>query len=393
MFFQIVHISGTTVYCICAILLWWISRVPRTNPGAGWWAGAILAAAVSRALLFALDGAGDPRTVLFAYGLFSGLEKTLLALGIVRFLKLPAGERWVRTAAGLFGGGLVLAWLSPALPLWTLRAALAGFNLGMLAFVAIACLRHCPTDTGPWLRVAAFFSGLLALHWATAFPLIEAFPGWRVTGLALGTVLVLVQYLALLACVLRQFQQRLMDAESKALDLAYFDPLTGLNNKNYLSKLFEQALVLATRPHHLVAVCYIDLDNFKPINDSAGHKAGDMVLQEVAQRLKSCIRSTDISARIGGDEFVVVATQLEQPDQVERIASKLLERLSEDIHIGGATYPLGASIGISLYPQHGDTLSSLIDAADTAMYQVKSTHKNGYALYDQSEPPERAAAG
>lgn len=392
MFFQIVHISGTTIYFVIFILLCWISRVPRTNPGAGWWAGAILAAAVSRALLFALDGAGDPRTVLFAYGLFSGLEKTLLAIGIVRFLKRPSGERRVRTAAVLFGGGLVLAWLFPVLPLWTLRAALAGFNLGMLAFVAIACLRHRPADTGPWLQVAAFISGLLALHWTAAFPLIEAFPGWQVTGLALGTVLVLIQYLALLACVLRQFQQRLMDAESKALDLAYFDPLTGLNNKNYLSKLFEQALVLATRPHHLVAVCYIDLDNFKPINDSAGHKTGDMVLQEVAQRLKACIRSTDISARIGGDEFVVVATQLEQPDQIERIASKLLERLGADIHIGGATYPLGASIGISLYPQHGNTLSSLIDAADTAMYQVKSTHKNGYALYGQStELPERVA--
>jgi diguanylate cyclase (GGDEF)-like protein len=228
---------------------------------------------------------------------------------------------------------------------------------------------------------------VLALHWATAFPLAEVFPRWRVIGLAVGTVLVLIQYLSLLAGVLRQFQKRLTDAESRALELAYCDPLTGLNNKNYLDQLFQQALLLATRPHHSVAVCYIDLDNFKPINDRAGHKTGDKVLQEVARRLKHCMRSTDISARIGGDEFIVVATQLEQAaqaEQVDRIAGKILDRLSADVLIDGAAYPLGASIGISLYPQHGDTLPALIEAADEAMYRVKSTRKNGYALYDRA---------
>ncbi len=393
MLFQIIHISGTTIYFVFFILLCWIGSVPRTNPGAGWWACAILAAAVSRTLLFALDGAGDPRATLLLYGLFTSLEKTLLAIGVIRFLGLEAGERPVRHAAVLVGGWLAIAWLVPVLPLWTMRAALAVFNASLLAFVAVACLRRRPPDTGPWLTIAALASGLLALHWATAFPLAAAFPRWRVIGLAIGTVLVLLQYLALLAGILRQFQKRLTDAESHALELAYFDPLTGLNNKNYLSKIFEQALMLATRPHHMVAVCYIDLDNFKPINDSAGHKTGDKVLQEVARRLKGCIRSTDISARIGGDEFVVVATQLEQAGQVDRIASKLLDRLRADIQIDGTAYPLGASIGISLYPQHGDTLSSLIDAADEAMYRVKSTRKNGYALYDRpTARPDGAGA-
>jgi diguanylate cyclase (GGDEF)-like protein len=268
-----------------------------------------------------------------------------------------------------------------------MRAALAVFNAGLLAFVAVACLRRRPPDTDPWLPIAALASGVLALHWATAFPLAEVFPRWRVIGLAVGTVLVLIQYLSLLAGVLRQFQKRLTDAESRALELAYCDPLTGLNNKNYLDQLFQQALLLATRPHHSVAVCYIDLDNFKPINDRAGHKTGDKVLQEVARRLKHCMRSTDISARIGGDEFIVVATQLEQAaqaEQVDRIAGKILDRLSADVLIDGAAYPLGASIGISLYPQHGDTLPALIEAADEAMYRVKSTRKNGYALYDRA---------
>ena len=155
MLFQTIHISGTTIYFVFVILLYWISRVPRTNPGAGWWACAILAAAVSRTLLFILDGAGDPRTTLLCYGLFTSLEKTLLAIGVIRFLGLQTGERPIRRAACLVGGWLVLAWLVPALPLWTMRAALAVFNAGLLAFVAVACLRRRPPDTDPWLPIAA----------------------------------------------------------------------------------------------------------------------------------------------------------------------------------------------------------------------------------------------
>lgn len=194
-------------------------------------------------------------------------------------------------------------------------------------------------------------------------------------------MLALVQYLSLLASVLLQFQKRLLAAEERALELAYHDPLTGLNNKHYLSNLFEQALLLATRPHHLLAVIYIDLDNFKPINDSAGHKTGDRVLKEVARRLKACTRSTDISARVGGDEFIVIATQLESEGQIDGIAQKLLRQLTSEIQVEKETYTLGASVGISLYPVHGEHLASLIELADEAMYQVKRDGKNGYFVY------------
>ncbi|MBN9401291.1 MAG: GGDEF domain-containing protein, partial [Burkholderiales bacterium] len=204
--------------------------------------------------------------------------------------------------------------------------------------------------------------------------------------------LALVQYLSLLANVLLQFQHRLLEAEGRALELAYLDPLTGLNNQNYLNKLFEQALLLATRPHHFVAVFYIDLDNFKPINDGAGHRTGDEVLKEVARRLKECTRSTDINARIGGDEFIVVATQLERESQIDRIARKLLDRLTAEIRVDGTAYSLGASIGVSLYPAHGNTLPALIEAADEAMYRVKYNGKNGYALHGRSAPHDAARA-
>ena len=190
-----------------------------------------------------------------------------------------------------------------------------------------------------------------------------------------------LQYTSLLTAILALFHRRLIQAEAKALKMAFKDPLTGLYNKHFMNNLFDQALLLATRPHHLVAVYYIDLDNFKPVNDQAGHAVGDKVLMCVAQRLKEAVRSTDICARLGGDEFTVIATQLERQDQAPEIAKKLLAKLAAPIEVGHQQFVLGASIGISLYPSHGQDLSRLLEQADAAMYHVKHRGKSGYELY------------
>ncbi|MGB3423644.1 MAG: GGDEF domain-containing protein [Castellaniella sp.] len=390
MLFDIVHTSGTVVYFVFVILFWWMSRVPRTDPGAGWWACALLSMASARLLLFALEGIATPRTVTLTYAAFICLEKILFVLGLIRFLKLGIRDRWIFGPAALMGLWTGVAWLTPA-SLSAYSIGLTAFNAAALAFAAACCLRQRHAVSGRLILVTALVSGVLALHWTT-FPLAFFQAHWRIIGLAIGSALSLVLYLSLLANVLQQLQHRLLDAEAHALELAYYDPLTGLNNQNYLGKLFEQALLLATRPHHFVAVFYIDLDNFKPINDSAGHRTGDEVLKAVAQRLKACTRSTDISARIGGDEFIVVATQLEQNAQIDLIARKLLARLSEDITIEGAAYTLGASIGISLYPAHGTSLTALIEAADAAMYQVKYHGKHGYAIHGRDGPRGAEAA-
>ncbi|WP_377701819.1 diguanylate cyclase domain-containing protein [Pseudoduganella sp. UC29_71] len=228
------------------------------------------------------------------------------------------------------------------------------------------------------------------MHWLAAPLVLYLFPSWFRNGFVLGTVLVLVQYLSLLAAVLAQFQSRLLEAESKALDLAFLDPLTGLNNKRHVHTLFDQALVLATRPHQVVAVFYIDLDNFKPINDTAGHAAGDEVLKTVAARLKGSTRSTDICARVGGDEFVVIGTQLDSEEQAEGIARKLLAQLTMPVLVNGRSHALGASIGIGLHPRHGSTLPELMQCADQAMYYVKRNGKSGCGVF-QGAPAARTA--
>lgn len=381
MLFQIAHISGMTTYLIFFILFGWMSRVPRTNGGAGWWAISALCIFAARLAILLLTSPTDRHDALTAYCAFVLLEKLFFLAGSLHFFNQPV--RWPLMLALVLPGEIWVALYGlRLLPLTTFTIGFALPNVVALLWVARASFQQRHDPAHPLALAVALTAAVLALQWSS-FSLIGIVEGWRTWGFVSGTLATLILYMMLLGSVLLQFQQRLLAAEEQALELAYHDPLTGLNNQHYMNKLFDKALLLATRPHHLVAVLYIDLDNFKPINDSAGHATGDEVLKIVAGRLKDFTRSTDICARIGGDEFVVVATQLEQQEQAHDIAKKLLQQLTEDIIIRGETYRLGASIGISLYPLHGHDLKELMDNADAAMYQIKHKGKSGYSLYER----------
>jgi diguanylate cyclase (GGDEF)-like protein len=381
--YEIVHTFGTTVYFLFILLFVWTSRIPRTNSGAGWWALSMSCALLARLSLFYFLFSDQTPLAVPIYIFFNVLEKPLLLIGVTRFLDLDIRQRWFWLAAG-------------AAELWLLAAMLAGFppllrsmgyvpiNAAFMFCMAWLTFRHRKVVPGRLLLATAIASFALGLHWLSAPVAIHFYPSWFRNGFLLGTALVLVQYIALLGAVLNLFQKRLLDAESRALDMAFLDSLTGLNNQRYMHTLFDQALILATRPHHVVAVLYIDLDNFKPINDSAGHAVGDEVLKLVAARLRTNTRSTDICARVGGDEFVVIATQLEDEDQAYEIGRKLLGQLTQPMEIEGKRYWLGASIGIGLYPRHGSHLADLLQCADSAMYSVKRNGKGGCAMYHAS---------
>jgi diguanylate cyclase (GGDEF)-like protein len=334
----------------------------------------------------------DAASGLLWYGVFIATEKLLLLLGALRFfgaVRLPGAvmitDRWLYSAVGLLLGW-IFAYGHLGLPRLVYDPGLAAFNVLALLLLAVAVYRS-RVKLPHWLKNS--LCGvvlLLALHWSLLVPLyLWWLPDWRQQGFVFGTVLAMVQYLLMLSTVIVLFCRRLTESEAKALELAYQDPLTGLSNKRYVDVLFGQALQLANRPHQALAVFYIDLDKFKPINDSAGHKTGDLVLQEVARRLKASLRSTDICARIGGDEFVVIATQIEQEQYVQEIAAKLLKQLQLPVEIDGHSYELGASIGVSLHPRHGLELAELLEKADSAMYQVKQQGRNGYRLYSGEE--------
>ncbi|MEO7200217.1 MAG: EAL domain-containing protein, partial [Dokdonella sp.] len=154
------------------------------------------------------------------------------------------------------------------------------------------------------------------------------------------------------------------------------DALTGLPNRLLLQDRLGQALALATRKQHQVAVLFMDLDHFKQINDTLGHSHGDLLLCKVARRLESCIRKSDTLARLGGDEFMVVVPELDDPQDAMRVAEKLLETVRAPFYVGEHEFFLSTSIGISLFPADGDDVETLMASADTAMYRAKDAGRD-----------------
>ena len=170
-------------------------------------------------------------------------------------------------------------------------------------------------------------------------------------------------------------------AESRVLHLANHDALTGLPNRRLLHDRLGQALAMAHREHHHVAVLFMDLDRFKTINDSLGHMMGDALLQAVARRLQFTLREGDTVSRLGGDEFVVVLPNLEHPGAAEKVALKLVEALAPPFDLDGQELRVSASIGISFFPEDGGDTETLLRNADSAMYHAKEMGRNNYQFF------------
>lgn len=171
----------------------------------------------------------------------------------------------------------------------------------------------------------------------------------------------------------------------KRLDhLAYHDLLTGLPNRALFLDRLEHAVARAQRDNTLLALLMIDLDQFKNINDSLGHFAGDLLLEEAAQRIHNEIRKADTVARLGGDEFTVLLENISQVDVVEEVAEKILKEFARPFEIENNKLYITASVGIVLYPMGDDAIDDLLRAADTAMYHAKSEGRNCYRFYQAS---------
>ncbi|CCG41264.1 sensor domain-containing diguanylate cyclase [Magnetospirillum molischianum] len=171
----------------------------------------------------------------------------------------------------------------------------------------------------------------------------------------------------------------LKEAEEEIRRLANHDALTGLRTLRSFRDLVEEALVRAQREQSEFAILFVDLDRFKPVNDTFGHEAGDFVLKEVARRLHSCVRATDAIGRIGGDEFVVLAENI-SVRLARRIATRIVAEMERPFALPSGEVRIGASLGIALYPRHGNGLDTLMKAADDAMYRVKRTTRGALAI-------------
>lgn len=173
-------------------------------------------------------------------------------------------------------------------------------------------------------------------------------------------------------------------AEEQIRYLATHDLLTDLPGMRLVKDRLSAAVNMAHRYKKAAAVMFIDLDGFKKVNDTLGHDAGDYVLKQVAKRMLSCVRETDTVARVGGDEFLIIATEINSPDNVAQIAEKIIRTVSQPIIINDQQAMVSTSIGIALFPDHGEDMDKLIKLADETMYKVKNSGKNNYRFAENT---------
>jgi diguanylate cyclase (GGDEF)-like protein/PAS domain S-box-containing protein len=189
------------------------------------------------------------------------------------------------------------------------------------------------------------------------------------------------------------------ETERRIYELAYFDYLTGLPNRRFLIEELEHVLARSRRSEHCGALLYLDLDNFKLLNDTMGHDLGDMLLRQAAQRLRRTVRDSDQLARIGGDEFIVVleglGTALSGASaEADRVVAKILAALDQPYQLGSLLFKSSASIGITLFDGNGGNIETLLKQADLAMYRAKAEGRNGARYFDpgMQDAADRRAA-
>jgi diguanylate cyclase (GGDEF)-like protein/PAS domain S-box-containing protein len=184
---------------------------------------------------------------------------------------------------------------------------------------------------------------------------------------------------------------KLKQAEKKLAHLATHDPLTKLPNRALLQDLLDNALQQAQREGTRVGLIFLDLDRFKEVNDRFGHPAGDLLLKDIARRLRGCLRASDTIARVSGDEFIVLTGNMTQATAAAVVAEKIIACLAQPFLLADTEVYVTASLGISVYPEDGREAESLIQRADQAMYFVKEHGKNNYRLAREVLGPVQAA--
>lgn len=180
---------------------------------------------------------------------------------------------------------------------------------------------------------------------------------------------------------LEESRELIRKSEAKYRELAHRDSLTRLPNRAFFLECLVQSLARAKCSNTCVALFFIDLDRFKPVNDNYGHEAGDILLGKIAKRLKACVKNKGIVARIGGDEFAVLLENLDGRTETIRIGDKIIKNFSKPFLVSGHSCQIGVSIGISLFPNDDDDPERLLQKADYAMYSIKKSCCNNYRFY------------
>lgn len=214
-----------------------------------------------------------------------------------------------------------------------------------------------------------------------------------VASLIVGTIMII--FVTRISTLQQEIKSRI-EAEERVRYLAYYDALTDLPNRELLKELLKSAISYAKRQDDVMAILFIDLDNFKHINDTLGHDMGDRLLQAVANRLLTLTRSSDyvarfaenelteVASRFGGDEFILLLKKLPSFHDAGKVASRILQEISRPFELNGSEVYITGSIGISIYPYDGESVDDLLKNADVAMYHTKARGRNSYHYYSES---------
>jgi len=186
-----------------------------------------------------------------------------------------------------------------------------------------------------------------------------------------------------LAAGFNQMLEKIDAHDHKLRRIAHYDNVTALPNRHYFNQRLEDAVVLAARNKQHVGVLFIDLDNFKVVNDTLGHNVGDMLLKSVSERISGTLRGSDCVCRIGGDEFAVILQELPGRHEAAVVAGKILNEMAQAMWLNDSEIYIGASIGIGLYPDDAPDMNALLRCADVAMYYAKSRGKNNFQMFQQ----------
>ena len=345
--------------------------------------------------------------------MFAAIVVSGLALYVVQRPRLTVGNL---TAGGTLMGvgicvmhytGMAAMRMSPAIeydpPLFiasVLIAIVASLAALWLAFQlrqkysALAIVAKLGSATVMGLAITGMhYTGMAAAQFAPGSVCLaaDATGGMDATSLAMSigvaTIILLIVTLSISALDAHfaarnaRLALELQGANEQLRSIALFDSLTGLPNRFLLEDRLRQAALHADRGGRNFSLMFVDLDDFKPVNDTYGHAVGDELLKQVGNRLKECLRKHDTVARTGGDEFVIVLEDIENAEAASLIGEKTLQRLAAPIQVGPHALEISCSIGISIYPSDGKDISTLTANADVAMYHAKKSGKRSFRLF------------
>ena len=380
---EVAQVIGASTTFLDALLFIWLCSVPRISPGIRWWTAGLIVSLIG----FSISTLphimiGDIDLSGHLYFLTESVFAVCMLIGTRQFAGLA-----VRKSMYMYA---LAAAMMTALAFDVMFESFLGYFAVISVFngAFIMATGYCifKLHKEPWgyaYKAIGILFMIWGIHWLDA-PVLMQFEALFDYGFLFALLISNVAIIGYAVLMLHSLVERIISAESAAIELSLKDGLTTLWNRRYLDNIFTNFSTNAERHHHKMALIYIDLDHFKPVNDSYGHDVGDEVLRQAAERIIEISRSSDVAIRTGGDEFVVLIPQLDTDENVMPQAARLRQRITMPYQISGHSVVIGASIGVSIFPDHAMELDPLLDKADKAMYHAKNSGRNGEVMFDKA---------